>query len=251
MKDPVHQPVAIVTGSAKNIGRSIAITLARSGVRVIVHAKTSAQACQDTVKAIQDLGGQAHAVLSDISTPEGAQLLIDQCITHFGQLDMLINNAAIRKHTPFESLLYAEWREVTATILDSAYLCSHAAAPHLKKSSCASIVNFGGMSAHTGSKERAHVLAAKMGLIGLTRGLASDLGEHAITVNCIVPGLIDTERGESAGKGLPEHHQKNKTLVGRKGHPQEIADYVLFLCSDKARYVTGQSIHINGGAYLS
>jgi len=110
MRDPVHQPVAIVTGSAKNIGRSIAITLARSGVRVIVHAKTSAQACQDTVKAIQDLGGQAHAVLSDISTPEGAQLLIDQCITHFGQLDMLINNAAIRKHTPFESLLYAEWR---------------------------------------------------------------------------------------------------------------------------------------------
>jgi 3-oxoacyl-[acyl-carrier protein] reductase len=251
MKEPSSKPVAIVTGSAKNIGRAIAINLAQSGVRVIVHAKTSAHDCAETVKMIEDLGGHAHAVLSDISTPEGAQLLIDQCIAHYGQLDILINNAAIRKHTPFESLHYSEWREVTATILDSAYLCAHAAAPFLKKSACASIVNFGGMSAHTGSKERAHVLAAKMGLIGLTRGLASDLGEHAVTVNCIVPGLIETERGESAGKGLPEHHQKNKTLVGRKGLPQEIADYVLFLCSDKARYVTGQSIHINGGAYLS
>jgi 3-oxoacyl-[acyl-carrier protein] reductase len=243
--------VAIVTGSAKNIGRAIALTLAKSGVRVIVHAKTSLADCQDTVREIKALGGDAHEVLADISTPDGAKHLIEECINRFGQLDMLINNAAIRKHTPIESLLYPEWREVTATILDSAYLCAHAAIPYLKLSPCASIINFGGMSAHTGSRERAHVLAAKMGLIGLTRGLASDLGDHAITVNCIVPGLIDTERGQSAGEGLPQHHQKNKTLVGRKGLSVEIADYVQFLCSDKARYVTGQSIHINGGAFLS
>lgn len=251
MTQCADQFVAIVTGSAKNIGRAIAMTLAKSGVRVIVHAKTSVQACEQTVSEIKAMGGEAHAVLSDISTPAGAKLLITECVEHYGQIDILINNAAIRKHTAFEALYPTEWREVTATILDSAYFCSHAALPHLKKSKCASIVNFGGMSAHTGSKERAHVLAAKMGLIGFTRGLASDLGDHSITVNCIVPGLIETERGESAGQGLPEHHHKNKTLLGRKGHPQEIADYVAFLCSEKARYITGQSIHINGGAYLS
>jgi 3-oxoacyl-[acyl-carrier protein] reductase len=251
MHEKAHSPVAIVTGSAKNIGRSIAIHLAKSGVRVLVHAKNSKDTCEETVQAIVQLGGQAHAVLADVSQPEGAQHLIHRCIEHFGQVDMLINNAAIRRHTAFDHLTYMEWREVTSTILDSAYLCSHAALPYLKASPCASIINFGGMSAHTGSKERAHVLAAKMGVIGLTRGLASDLGANGITVNCIIPGLIETERGESAGEGLPEHHQKNKTLLGRKGTPQEIADYVVFLCSDKARYITGQSIHINGGAFLS
>jgi 3-oxoacyl-[acyl-carrier protein] reductase len=121
----------------------------------------------------------------------------------------------------------------------------------LKASSAGSIVNMGGMSAHTGSKDRAHVLAAKSGLIGLTRGLAHDLSVHGITVNCLVPGLIDTERGESAGLGAPEHHSRNKTLLGRRGEPEEVAEMVGFLCGPKARYMTGQTVHLNGGSFLS
>ena len=109
----------------------------------------------------------------------------------------------------------------------------------------------GGLSAHTGSKDRAHVVTAKMGLVGLTKALAHDLSEFGINVNCVVPGLIDTVRGESAGKGTPEHHRKNSTLFGRRGSVEEVAQLVSFLCSQNARYITGQAIHANGGAYLA
>jgi 3-oxoacyl-[acyl-carrier protein] reductase len=243
--------VALVTGSAKNIGRAIALHLAKHGAHVMVNAKSAERECSEVVELIKSAGGQASFHLSDISHPDGSQSLIQATQEVFGRLDILINNAAIRRHSDFESLSWLEWREVLGTILDGAYLCAHAALPLLKASNAASIVNMGGMSAHTGSKDRAHVLAAKSGLIGLTRGLAHDLSVHGITVNCLVPGLIDTERGESAGSGAPDHHSRNKTLLGRRGTPQEVAEMVGFLCGPKARYMTGQTVHLNGGAFLS
>jgi 3-oxoacyl-[acyl-carrier protein] reductase len=243
--------VALVTGSAKNIGRAIALHLAKQGAHVMVNARSSERECAQVVELIKSSGGQACFHVSDISHPEGSQSLIRATEEAFGRLDILVNNAAIRRHSNFESLSWLEWREVLGTILDGAYLCTHAALPLLKASSAGSIVNMGGMSAHTGSKDRAHVLAAKSGLIGLTRGLAHDLSVHGITVNCLVPGLIDTERGESAGSGAPEHHSRNKTLLGRRGEPEEVAEMVGFLCGPKARYMTGQTVHLNGGSFLS
>ena len=243
--------VALVTGSAKNIGRAIALHLAKQGAHVMVNARSSERECAQVVELIKSSGGQACFHVSDISHPEGAQSLIRATEEAFGRLDILVNNAAIRRHSNFESLSWLEWREVLGTILDGAYLCTHAALPLLKASSAGSIVNMGGMSAHTGSKDRAHVLAAKSGLIGLTRGLAHDLSVHGITVNCLVPGLIDTERGESAGSGAPEHHSRNKTLLGRRGEPEEVAEMVGFLCGPKARYMTGQTVHLNSGSFLS
>ncbi len=243
--------VALVTGSAKNIGRAIALHLAKQGAHVMVNARSSERECAQVVELIKSSGGQACFHVSDISHPEGSQSLIRATEEAFGRLDILVNNAAIRRHSNFESLSWLEWREVLGTILDGAYLCTHAALHLLKASSAGSIVNMGGMSAHTGSKDRAHVLAAKSGLIGLTRGLAHDLSVHGITVNCLVPGLIDTERGESAGSGAPEHHSRNKTLLGRRGEPEEVAEMVGFLCGPKARYMTGQTVHLNGGSFLS
>ena len=243
--------VALVTGSAKNIGRAIALHLAKHGAHVMINAKSAERECAEVVELIKSSGGQASFHVCDISHPEGSQSLIHATEEAFGRLDILVNNAAIRRHSDFESLSWLEWREVLGTILDGAYLCTHAALALLKASSAGSIVNMGGMSAHTGSKDRAHVLAAKSGLIGLTRGLAHDLSVHGITVNCLVPGLIDTERGESAGSGAPEHHSRNKTLLGRRGTPQEVAEMVGFLCGPKARYMTGQTVHLNGGAFLS
>ncbi|SMC43401.1 SDR family NAD(P)-dependent oxidoreductase [Polynucleobacter kasalickyi] len=245
--------VAIVTGSVKNIGRAIAIALAREGAWVVINARSQSEQMAELVNEINQFGDGAKAIgiAADISSVAGAKLLIDESVKAFGKIDILINNAALRRHTPFAELEWEDWREVMGTILDGAYLCSKAALPYLKESSMGSIVNFGGLSAHTGSKERAHVVTAKMGLIGLTRALAHDLSEFGITVNCIVPGLIDTVRGESAGSGTPEHHGKNKTLFGRRGTTEEVANLVEFLCGPKARYITGQTIHANGGAYLA
>ncbi|MEJ1976740.1 MAG: SDR family oxidoreductase [Acetobacteraceae bacterium] len=183
------------------------------------HARSSVAAAEDTAQAIRDAGGEALVHIADV-TDEAATLgLMAAAAEAFGGLDILVNNAAIRRETAFAELTPAHWREVLGVILDGAYLCTRAALPYLQRSSMASIVNIGGMSAHTGSPRRAHVVAAKAGLAGLTRALAHDFGPDGITVNCVVPGLIDTVRGASA-TGTPAMHSLHAPLVGRRGRPE-------------------------------
>jgi len=239
--------VAIVTGSARNIGRAIAHALAEAGAAVVVNAKSSAQEAETVVQEIRNRGGQAVTKLADVGQPEQAASLIDAAVQAFGRLDILVNNAAVRREVDFERLDYEEWRAITATILDGAYLCARAAAPYLSAARGGSIVNIGGLSSFTGASRRAHVIAAKAGLVGLTRALAHDLAPHHITVNCVAPGLIDTERRGPE----PAHHAKHATLLGRRGTPEEIAAVVRFLCGPEARYITGQTLHANGGVFMA
>lgn len=240
---------AIVTGAARNIGRAIALALAAQGVRVLVGAQHSSDAAEQTASLIRAKGGQAQVHLANVASEAGAASLVAAAAAFGGGLDILVNNAAIRRETPFADLTFAEWRDVTGVILDGAYLCARAALPALKASPAATIVNIGGMSAHTGSVGRAHVVTAKAGLTGLTRALAHDLAPDGITVNCVVPGLIDTVRGASA-RGTPAMHAQHRTLLGRRGQPEEVAALVAFLCGPEARYLTGQTMHVNGGAFL-
>jgi len=237
--------VAIVTGSARNIGRAIAHALAEAGAAVVVNARSSAAEAEAVVQEIRNRGGQAVAKIADVGQPEQAASLIDAAVQAFGRLDILVNNAAVRREVDFEQLDYQEWRAIIATILDGAYLCARAAAPYLSARG-GSIVNIGGLSSFTGAARRAHVIAAKAGLVGLTRALAHDLAPHHITVNCVAPGLIDTERRGPE----PGHHAKHATLVGRRGTPEEVAAVVRFLCGPEARYVTGQTLHANGGVFM-
>jgi len=239
--------VAIVTGSARNIGRAIARALADAGASVVINAKSSATDADAVVREIRESGGQAVAKIADVGQPEAAASLIDAAIAAFGRLDILVNNAAVRREIDFERLDYEEWRAITATILDGAYLCARAASPHLIAAGGGSIVNIGGLSSFTGAARRAHVIAAKAGLVGLTRALAHDLAPHRITVNCVAPGLIDTERRGPE----PAHHATHATLVDRRGTPEEIAAVVRFLCGPEARYITGQTLHANGGVFMA
>ncbi len=241
--------VAIVTGAARNIGRAIALDLAQAGARVVVNALSSAAAAEETAQAIRDAGGEAIVHIADVTDEAATQGLAEAAMAAFGGVDILVNNAAIRRETPFAALTPANWREVMGVILDGAYLCTRAALPHLQRSDLASIVNIGGLTGHTGSPGRAHVVAAKAGLAGLTRALAHDFAPDGITVNCVVPGMIDTVRGASA-TGTPATHSLVRPLVGRRGHPEEVAALVRFLCGPEARYITGQTLHANGGAYL-
>ena len=243
--------VALVTGAARNIGRQIALDLARGGAKVVVNARTSTAEAQQTVQAVRDIGGTAVMHLADVTDPVSVDHLVATAEREFGGLDIVVNNAAVRRETPFSELAPAEWREVVGVILDAAYLCSRAALPLLKRSRCASIVNIGGLSAHTGSPGRAHVVAAKSGLVGLTRALAHEFAGDGITANCVVPGLIDTVRAASSTSGGPPAlHSQHRTLLGRRGRPEEVAATVRFLCGPQARYVTGQTLHVNGGAFL-
>ena len=240
--------VALVTGAGRNIGRAIALALAEAGASVAVNGRSNRAEVDAVAAEIEARGGKAFAVLADVSDEGAVDGMIDAAVGRLGRLDILVNNAAVRPEKRFESLSFADWRDVHSVILDGAFLTVKAALPHLKASGAGAIVNIGGMSAHTGAKDRAHVLAAKAGLIGFTRGLAHDLAGFGITANCVVPGLVDTVR--AAGTRPPQHHQSSKTLAGRFGTPQEIAAAVRFLAGPDARYVTGQSFHVNGGAYL-
>ncbi len=240
---------AVVTGAARNIGRAIALALAAQGARIVVNAVASRDAAEETAALVRAAGGEAIVHLADVTDEAAVAGLMDAAVRAFGGIDILVSNAAVRREVPFAELTYAQWREVMAVILDGAFLCASAALPHLRASPAATIVNIGGLSAHTGSPARAHVVAAKSGLAGLTRGLAHDLAAHGITVNTVVPGLIDTVRGASA-TGTPAMHALHQTLLGRRGTSEEVAAQVAYLCSPQARYITGQTIHVNGGAYL-
>jgi len=240
--------VALVTGSSRNIGRAIAMALARAGAAVMVNARTSSAEAEQVASAIRSEGGHAAAQLADVSDPGEAAHLVAATVGEFGGLDILVNNASVRRERAFAALDYQEWREILAITLDGAYLCCHAALPHLIASGQGAVVNIGGLSAHTGSAGRAHVVAAKAGLVGLTRALAHDLAPHAVTVNCVAPGLIATAR--VTGAAPPAHHAKHNTLAGRQGEPEDVASLVRFLCGPEARYITGQVVHANGGAYV-
>jgi 3-oxoacyl-[acyl-carrier protein] reductase len=241
--------VAIVTGSAMNIGRAIALHLARDGFSVVVTARQAEHDAAETARLVQEAGGAAVVHMADITDPAQARGLIEAAVANFGRLDVLVNNASVRRQTKFSEMTPEEWREIMSATLDGAFYCAHAAAPHIAAAGGGAIVNLGGMSAHVGAVGRVHAVTAKAGMLGLTRALAKELAADNITVNTVVPGSIETIRGAAAGgnhgrSALPE------SLSGRRGQPDEIAAMVRFLCSPEARYVTGQTIHVNGGAFM-
>ncbi|MGE0418064.1 MAG: SDR family NAD(P)-dependent oxidoreductase, partial [Acetobacteraceae bacterium] len=240
--------VALVTGSALNIGRAIALALAADGFRIMTTARTSEAEAQETARLVREAGGDADTHMADISVHSQAAGLVEATVRRFGRLDVLVNNASVRRQTPFLQMTPEEWREILGATLDGAFYCAHSAAPHIIAAGGGSIVNLGGISSHVGATGRVHAIAAKAGMVGLTRALAKELAGHNITVNTVVPGSIETVRGFAAGgnhgrAALPD------SPLGRRGRPDEIASMVAYLCSNKARYITGQSMHVNGGAY--
>ena len=246
MKNELADRVALVTGSARNIGRAIALSLAEGGASVMVTARQAAAEAEAVAEEIRAAGGRAASMIADVGNPASAANLVRTTVEKFGRLDILVNNASVRREVDFSDLEYDEWREIMGITLDGAYLCSRAAMPHLVAADGGSIVNIGGLSAHTGATRRAHVISAKMGLVGLTRALAHDLAKHNVTVNCVAPGLIDTTRVGAE----PAHHAGKMPPLGRKGTPEEIGSLVRFLCGPGARYITGQTIHSNGGLFM-
>jgi 3-oxoacyl-[acyl-carrier protein] reductase len=240
--------VAIVTGAGRNIGRAIALALAEAGAWIVVNARSNRGEADAVAREIAARGGMALVHIGDVADAAGMQAMADTVIKQLGRIDILVNNAALRREKPFAEMSYAEWREIMDVTLDGTFHCVKACLPALRKSGAGTIVNIGGLSAHTGAKDRAHVVTAKAGIIGFTRALAHDLADDGITVNCVVPGLIGTPRPKD--KPEPAHHLTHQTITGERGRPEDVAAAVRFLCGPGARYINGQAIHANGGAYL-
>jgi 3-oxoacyl-[acyl-carrier protein] reductase len=240
--------VAIVTGAGRNIGRAIALALAEAGASIVVNARANRAEAEAVAREIEALGVKALVHIGDVADPAAVQTMADAALKQFGRIDILVNNAALRREKSFAEMSYAEWREILDVTLDGAFHCTKACLPALRESGAGTIVNIGGLSAHTGARNRAHVVTAKAGLIGFTRALAHDLASDGITVNCVVPGLIGTPRPKDTPE--PAHHLTHQTITGERGRPEDVAAAVRFLCGPGARYVNGQAIHANGGAYL-
>ena len=240
--------VALVTGASRNIGRAIALDLADAGAAVIVNAVRAREEAEEVARSIGERGGKAMVVLADVTDPTAVRSMVDAAVERFGRIDILVNNAAVRGERALEAMTLQEFRAVVSLILEGAFLCCQAALPYLKQSDGAAIVNIGGMTGHSGAAERVHVVAGKAGLSGLTKGLALELAPAGITVNCVVPGLIDTVRAPAAQ--VPAMHRQNPPAVGRRGRPDEVAAMVRHLAGPNGRFITGQTIHVNGGAYL-
>ncbi len=242
--------VALVTGAGRNIGRAIALELAAGGADVVVNVRSNREEAESVAREIEAAGGSAIAILADVTDPAAVEAMVHEALARFGRLDILVNNAAVRNEASFAELDYPTWRRVFEVCLDGAFHCSKASHEALKASGAGAVINIGGLTAHTGAADRAHVVAAKAGLAGFTRALAHDLAADGITANCVAPGLIDTRRLASSAPGTPSHHATRQTLVGRRGLPQDCAAAVRWLAGPGGRYITGQTVHVNGGTYL-
>jgi len=239
---------AVVSGAGRNIGRAIALILAEGGASVLVNARSNRAEAEAAAREIEGVGGKAQVHIGDVADPKAVQAMAEIAVKAFGRIDILVNNAARRREKSFAEMDYAEWREILDVTLDGAFHCTKACLPALRASGQGTIINVGGLSAHTGARNRAHVVTAKAGIVGFTRALANDLAADGITVNCVVPGLIGTPRPKD--KPEPAHHLTHNTITGVRGTPEDVAAMVRFLCGPAARYITGQAIHANGGAYL-
>jgi 3-oxoacyl-[acyl-carrier protein] reductase len=247
---PLTGKVALVTGAGRNIGRAIALALSGAGAKIAVNVRSSRDEGQRVVDEIAALGGAAMLVTADVTLRTEVDAMIAAIARQFGRLDIVVNNAAIRREAAFCDLSYADWRAAQAVCVDGAFHCTQAALPLLRDSGAASVINIGGMTAYTGAPLRAHVVTAKAALGGLTRALAHELAAFGITVNCVSPGMVDTVRNATSATAAPAHHADHLPLVGRRGRPDEIAGAVVWLAGPGGRFTTGQTLHINGGAYL-
>lgn len=237
--------VALVTGGARNIGRAITLSLAEAGAAVIVNARASQNDADETVALIEAAGGRAIACLADITDRHAIAAMMKTAEKTFGAVDILINNAVSHGAKAFMELTAEDWRHTLDVSLDGTFNCIQACLPRMIARGGGSIVNIGGSFGHKGSPGRAATAVAKAGLSGLTRALAVEFAAHNINVNDVAPGPVNTLRK------TPARIKAEAIPMGRFAEPAEVAEMVKLLCSPAGRYITGQTIHVNGGFVMN
>lgn len=241
--------VAVVTGASRGIGRAIAIKLADEGAKVVVNYSGSQAKAEEVVAIIQENGGEAIAVQASVSKTEEVTALMDAAVKTFGSLDILVNNAGITRDNLLMRMKEDEWDDVLDTNLKGVFLCTKAVTRQMMKQRAGRIINISSIVGVAGNAGQANYVAAKAGVIGLTKTTAKELASRNILVNAIAPGFIETEMTDQ----LPEDIKQGMLTqipLAKLGQPEDIAKAVVFLASEDANYMTGQTLHIDGGMVM-
>ncbi len=242
---------ALVTGSGRNIGRAIALALARDGVNVVVNGHSDQAAIDRVVGEIHAAGGSAIGIRADVSKHDEVAAMVDRAATQFGSIDILVSNVGIRRMQPFLEISLDDWQAVINTNLSAAFYLTRNVIPYMQKQKWGRVILVSGFDAFWGQVTlRAHNLAAKSGLHGLSKALAREFGSDGITANTVAPGAIDTVRDWSQYKHQPREQLEKEIPLGRFGHVDELAAACTYLCSDGGGFVSGQVLHVNGGHYM-
>ncbi|QQE76079.1 3-oxoacyl-[acyl-carrier-protein] reductase [Brevibacillus composti] len=240
---------ALVTGASRGIGRAIALTLAEAGANIVVNYSGSEAAAAETVAKVKELGRDAIMVRANVSQAEEVNEMFKTALDHFGSIDILVNNAGITRDNLLMRMKEEEWDDVIAINLKGVFNCIKAATRPMMKQRSGRIINITSIVGVMGNPGQANYVAAKAGVIGLTKTTARELASRGITVNAVAPGFIDTDMTAA----LPEDVKSammNQIPLGRFGQAEDIARVVLFLASDAAGYMTGQTLHVDGGMYM-
>jgi 3-oxoacyl-[acyl-carrier protein] reductase len=246
-EQPLAGKVAVVTGASRRIGRHTALGLAGAGADVVVHAHTAADEIRSVAEEVRALGRRSMFHLADLTDEAAVEGFRAAVEAGFGRADILVNNAAIRSQCKFLDMSLSEWRRITAITVDAVFLTCRAFLPMMIAAGGGTIVNLGGLTGHSGASGRAHVCAGKAGVVGLTKALAIEFADRGITVNCVAPGKIGGERSATSGTSPIS---ADAIPLGREGEIEEAAFMVCCMCMPKARFMTGQTVHVNGGLYL-
>jgi 3-oxoacyl-[acyl-carrier protein] reductase len=236
----------IVTGASRGIGRKTAELFAHNGYNVLINYNHSQTEAEELQKQLRQAGGQAEIFRANVGRYEEARQMVDFCLAKFGAVDILINNAAISQAKLFTDITPVEWQEMMQVILNGVFNCTQNAVREMIHQKQGKIINISSIWGITGASCEVHYSTAKAGIIGFTKALAKELGPSNIQVNCVAPGVIQTDMLSGYTEDDLEE-LRQETLVKRLGTPEDVAQLVLFLASEKANYITGQVISPNGG----
>ncbi|EYP33140.1 3-oxoacyl-[acyl-carrier-protein] reductase [Staphylococcus aureus DAR1174] len=240
---------ALVTGASRGIGRSIALQLAEEGYNVAVNYAGSKEKAEAVVEEIEAKGVDSFAIQANVADADEVKAMIKEVVSQFGSLDVLVNNAGITRDNLLMRMKEQEWDDVIDTNLKGVFNCIQKATPQMLRQRSGAIINLSSVVGAVGNPGQANYVATKAGVIGLTKSAARELASRGITVNAVAPGFIVSDMTDALSDELKEQ-MLTQIPLARFGQDTDIANTVAFLASDKAKYITGQTIHVNGGMYM-